>query len=165
MKLRIGTAIAAMDIIKQGGPDFSLNALGISPEDWELATGDNAWLGKERPRVMRVLDGFLYGVIDNMGLPRFELPAEYAAAIIAVFVSAKNYFPAVSWVSNLVSNQELATNAPREGWEDIKPRQLFALVLEVHEKADRVAEAYCNKTGSAISRLTVSSNLVANKKK
>ena len=75
------------------------------------------------------MDSVLFGALDVLGLPRFELPAEYIAAWIALLVSPVNYETACVWyhgaqpVENLAETPEIAPIA-----EGITARQLFALV-------------------------------------
>lgn len=148
IKLRLHTAYAAMQMIAQGGAEMALSFLNISAEDVALCKGATAWSTTDRPRVRRVLDAYLYGCVDALGLPRFELPAEYVAAIIAVFVHPCNYFAACTWITGAVSQEELLSGKSGkvpEGFEKVKPSQLFAIIIELQTKSTEVAKSYEKK--------------------
>ena len=81
-RLRLQTAVGTMNLIAAGGADLTAKVLGITPEDVVLTTGVDAWVNTDRTRVRRVLDTYLFGMVDILGLPRFELPAEYVPAPI-----------------------------------------------------------------------------------
>jgi hypothetical protein len=154
--LSLRTAIGAMQIIARGGPASAVDTLGITEEDMTLTTGVTPWLATDRARVRKTIDSFIYGVIDVLGLPRMDLPAEYCAAVIATFIDPANYFPACSWITGTVTSEELIAGKkgkPVEGFERVSPSELFALVLELHGDADKTAKSYAAKTGAVIDRL------------
>jgi hypothetical protein len=154
--LRLATAYGTMKILEKGGELVQADLLGVSQEDLALATGKAPWVATDRQAVRRTLDALMFGVIDAQGLPRFELPSEYCAAIIAVFVDPCNYFAACSWISGHVSHEELVAGSrgkTPEGFEKVRPEKLFALVIQISERGDSVAKAYASATGAAIERL------------
>ena len=157
-KLSLNTAIGAMMIIAKGGPLMAIQKLGVTEEDFTLMTGDTVWTADIRPPIRRALEVCIYGVVDMIGLPRFELPAEYIAAIISTFVAPVNYFPACTWLAGGLSNEDIIQGRDAEavmGFEKVTPQLLFALVVELENEADKTASAYCNKTGAKIQRLSV----------
>ena len=157
-KLRLSTAVGTMQIIARGGPQMSIQSLGLTPDDYKLLTGVEVWTANVRTVVRRALDSYVYGVLDILGLPRFELPAEYLAAVISVFVHPVNYFPACVWLSGGLSAEDIKSGRlgeVPEGFEKVKPEVLFCLVIELHEHADSTAASYANRTGAAIERLSM----------
>lgn len=155
-RLSLATAVGSMRLISKGLPYLATSVLGITEDDVSIVTSDEPWLTSDRPVVRKTLDAFIYGTIEALGLARFQLPSEYIAAVISTFVSPCNYFPACTWVTGGVSNEELANGvrgvAP-QGFEESTPQKLFALVLELEAHADITAAKYAAKTGTVIGRL------------
>lgn len=126
-------------------------AVGCTEKDWKLLTGDKPWLGVDRARVKRLLDALLYGIVDTLGIPRFDLPAEYAATVIAMGVNPTNYFAACNWVGNFSSSEDIADYHGRlegvTGLDKVTPSRLFALILEIvsSEEADAMVSAFKHK--------------------
>lgn len=89
-RLSIEAALGAMRIVC--GKDFAwlMQSFGITKEDYQLVTGSEPWLVNDRERVRRILQQLAAGTLDLIGIDRFELPAEYCAAIISVFVHPTN---------------------------------------------------------------------------
>lgn len=112
-----------------------IDAIGVTNDEWDLLVADRPWIGTDRAKVTRILDSILFGMIDTMGLPRFELPAEYVATLITIFVSPVNYFSACSWMGSFVRGSDLAgymnREEPVEGFEKVKPSQIFALCCDI----------------------------------
>lgn len=156
--LRLHTALGAMNIIKNGGANFSQEQFGIDEVAFRITTDACPWTVHDRTKVRRTLDGFIWGTIETLGLPKFQLPAEYIASIIAVFVHPMNYLAACSWVSGYVSNEDLIQGKQSEGVEGfakVEPSQVFALVIALNDVAnvDDIAAAYSAHTGASIARL------------
>jgi len=112
-----------------------INSIGITGEEWELINGSRPWIGVDRSHVTRILDSLLFGMIDTIGLPRFELPAEYVATLVALFVHPVNYFSACSWLGSFQRGDDLANYTgklePIEGFEKCKAQTIFALVCQI----------------------------------
>ena len=87
MKLDIRTAKNTMEVIANGGATGAFDSLGITEDDFQLVTGDIPWIGADRHRVVAVLNSLIHGTVDLLGLPRIEVPAEFTAAAIAIFVA------------------------------------------------------------------------------
>lgn len=159
MRLSLQTAVGSMRLIARGAPGMAIDKLGVTEDDLALTTGDVPWTTSDRNRVRKTLDSFIYGVIEDLGLPRFELPAEYIAAVISTFVAPVNYFPACSWITARMSNEELSTGikgTTPQGFERVTPEQLFAIVVQLVNEADKTAAAYAAKTQAVITRLAIS---------
>jgi hypothetical protein len=125
----------AMAVLANGDIMDAVHAIGCSEADWKLVTGKKLWLGVDRPRVKRVLDALIFGTIDMLGLPRMEISSEFAASVVAFFVSDVNIFTACHWIGNYSTNDDLANyHGVLDGvtsLEQTTPTRLFALVLEI----------------------------------
>lgn len=134
-RLSLETAKGAMMVLLNSNIKDVVGAIGCTESDWKLVIGKKPWLGVDRPRVMRVLDGLLYGMVDQMGLPRFELPAEFAASVVALFVSPVNHYASCVWMGKFARGEDLGNaqinTEPVEGLELVSAKQLFALILMI----------------------------------
>lgn len=135
-KLQLHTAMAACQITFNDDFIKTCKSLGITEKEWEILTGPKVWKGVQRPLVKKLLDNLIYGVIDTLGIGRFQVPAEYVSAIVVTFCSVPNWFPACSWLGNYhraeeIGNFDGAVTQPTDGLEKCTPQQLFALCLEI----------------------------------
>lgn len=92
------------------------------------------WNVEDRRVVRSSLEKVVLDSIGFMGLPSFELPAEYVAAVITAMVAPVNFMAACSWTAGgHVFATELQNTADPGllGWERARPHQLFAMVLEL----------------------------------
>ena len=145
MPLRLEVSKGAMSLLAKGAVVADLETMGITSDDWTLATGNRPWIGQDRTRVKRILEVLTFGTIDVIGLPRFEVSAEYLAAVLAMFVHPTNILPACRWMEGIGSaeNDMLAaghSSDPPHGVETVHARQLFALVLALWE--DSASEGF-----------------------
>lgn len=127
--LSLKTLFSACHVIASAS-GAHLSAMGISKADFNITVGDVPWTVEQRSRVMKTLEALTYGVLDNLGLPRFSVPAEYMAAIIAMFVSPANVMPATRWIEATPPADKLAIDTDNATAEKVTARQLFALVIE-----------------------------------
>lgn len=136
--LTLSIAKGAMGILSNGGGRQILEDLGILPDELELVKQDISWTGNNRVSVTRTIDSLMYGTMDCLGLPRFEVPAEYIAAAIVQFCHPINYMVACRWMEGGSRTQDLANaggpnaETPGERVERIGSAQLFSLVLQLH---------------------------------
>ena len=82
--MNFNVAIGCMRHLANGGAIADLSALVVTLDDYTVLTSDIGWTFKDKNTVVRVMGAFLGGVMDMVGAPRFELPAEYVAAGIDV---------------------------------------------------------------------------------
>jgi hypothetical protein len=133
--LSLSATNGALQILSSGGIVDACQSCGVTERDWKLLTGNKIWLGQDRPVIRRALDSLIYGVIDMLALPRFEVPAEYACACISMFVSPCNYFPACSWLGTYHRAEDLAdyhgTLDGVAGLETVSASKMFALVQDI----------------------------------
>lgn len=157
-KLSLSCVHGSAVVLLNSGMDELLKSLGCTEADYKLIVGKRPWVGADRLRVIRVLEGLIHGMVDIMGLPKFQLPAEYIAAVVAIFVSPVNYFAACSWLGSYIASEDLAdwtnANKPIEGMERCPPHQIFALCVEIasDEPIDKLCQSFTQKTNKALGR-------------
>ena len=122
---------------------------GITQEEYDVCRGAAPWLAEQRQSMRRVLDAFAVGTMDLTGTPRFELPAEYLAAVVATYVHPNNMMAACRVFETTRSAQELAGATVDAGMVD--PAQLFALVCAIHdsEACEAIRHSFEKKAAQA----------------
>ena len=105
--------------------------MGVSEEEYNICRGEHVWLPEHRTAMRKVLDTFAIGVMDLSQLPRFELPAEYLACVIAVYVHPNNAMQACRVFENVRPAAELA--GATVDAQVVDPAQLFALVCAIYD--------------------------------
>ena len=128
--LSLSTALGAMRIVARSDYVQLLQIMGISEDDMKLVSGKVVWTQHERPRVRQVLDQLACGVLDVVGVERFEMPAEYLAAVIAVFVDPTNTMVACRVFENMRPAEEVLGNVP--SGHPVQARVLFVLVAKLY---------------------------------
>lgn len=153
MKLKLNTAKGAMSVVLRQEFMDQARSMGMTEKEYNMVIGSKSWEGKERHIVKRCLENILYACVDSMGLARFALPAEFAAACIASFVYPTNYFAACSWLGNFHRADELgnfdgSVMTATDGLEKCSAQQLFALVLEIvsEDECALMARRFMEKT-------------------
>lgn len=129
MNLSLKALFSACHVIANAS-GAHLSSMGISGADFKITCGDAPWTVSQRSRVMKTLEALIYGMLDNLGLPRFSVPAEYMAGIIAMFVAPANIMVATRWVEATPPADALAIDAENATSEKVTARQLFALVVQ-----------------------------------
>lgn len=147
-------ATGAMRLLRDQHSSVIFQSLGITPEDFELLTGKTIWVAGDRHRVRSCLDAACAGVMDVVGVPRFEMPAEYIAAVIACFVAPANVLTACRWMERQRAGDEL--RGATSGSELVDPSQVFALVLLIYDDKEtgEIRQAFEKLVNGAIKRST-----------
>lgn len=154
MALRLQLVQGALALIGGGVHRGVVESLGISKEDWELATGSAPWLAADRPRVNRTLTDLVYGSMDAAGLPRFDVPAEYAAAVICAFVAPSNIFVACDFLAAGLTEADSIVEGREQ--ERIRPAELFAFCLAaLGDGVSEFQQAFERNVGRAIEHAVV----------
>jgi len=152
--MNIEVALGCMRLLANLGRNGYLDGVGVSKAEFDRLVGDDPWTGSERSRMTNVLHTLVNSSIDAMGLPRFNLPAEYIAAGIAMFVSGVNVMPACVFapVSGTADEMGRAQSVTK-----CTPDQLFALVVQLYaDPASSSATAlFAQKTSLNIERSLV----------
>lgn len=126
MDMRYKTAVAAMKALG------SQALLELTKDDIKFIQQATLWLMPERSRARRIVESIAFGAVETCGLPRFPLPAEFVATVIAVFVNPSNWMVACSfmsgaeWAENIVNNVE----------EPLDAKILFSMVLLIDAGED-----------------------------
>lgn len=128
--LNFQVAVGAMSLIAREGSLGHLNNIGLSSADFDKVISPIHWLPSDRNRVSQSLGILLNSPADATMTPRFNLPAEYVAAAIAVFVSPNNIKTACRWVERPAPAGELGQGL--EDPERCTAQQLFALIVQFH---------------------------------
>ena len=148
--MRYDIARGCMELIHQGATPASLAALGVTEEDYRLTTGDAIWLIQDHRRAKKTLDALIYGCMEISGVPKFEVPAEFVAAVCATFVKPPNLVVVCRVMEQSFSEAEVIA---RDGYgtERLRPEHLLALILELksssNDDVQRVITAFERKTG------------------
>mgnify|MGYP000379810389 CR=1 FL=1 len=151
MELKYVTAKGALSLVRSMDFEDVFRGLGITPEEFKLLVGPAQWLGTDRNGVRKSLDACMAGGMDLAGVPRFEMPAEYIAAVIRAFVSPNNIHKACAWMENQRPAEAIAgaSSSP----ETVSPAQLFALCNRLIEGDDiAVQQSFEKRVGIAIHR-------------
>lgn len=148
--LSLETAIGAMRIVSRMDYVSLVKTFGITEEDYKLVTGKSVWVPTRRERVRSVLHQLAFGVLDLAGVPRFDMPAEYCAAVIAIFVHPTNVLPACYVFENYRPGDEY-TGSSRE-MTVITPSHLQVLVDKLYGSVDgsSIKDTFEKKVGRAI---------------
>lgn len=137
------------------------DGLGITQQHFELATGEQPWRRDHIHAVMKTLNAILFGTLEQLAMPKIQVPAEYVAAIVASFVAPGNRMVACVWLASErktgVGALELAARAHTDELVPTSATQLFALVVELSDTdestqarlnfLDRLGLAFANAEG------------------
>jgi len=129
LNLQYKVARGAMTMLANAGKAGFLGLVGISQDDFNVATGETPWIGSQRNRVVQTLKSMMFLTTDNLGFPRFRLPAEYIAGAIAVFVSPVNVHAACHALAQSPSAADLARGGDQ--LDECSAEQLFALTVQL----------------------------------
>lgn len=145
------TAVGAMRLISNIGREGFLDGIGVSRGDFDRLIGDAPWMAVERSRMTGCLQTVINASVDALGLPRFNLPAEFVAAGIVVFVSPVNVHSACVFASGTGTAADLGRGS---GICPSTPDQLFALVVQLYASPERSAARaqFSKHTGIAIDK-------------
>lgn len=129
-------ALGALSIVRSSEEVItsSLLSAGISKKQYQKVTSGMPWVGAERNDVRRTLDALIHCTIDCAGLPRIDVPAEFVAMVIAVFVHPVNLMTACVFLEgkhNWVEDIPTAEQDPIAALERVSASRLFSLVCEV----------------------------------
>jgi len=122
-------ARSAMSFIAMEARNGSLESLGVTREDFNKLTSHSPWLGTDRNRMMLTLNSLLSSTMDVIGVPRFQKPAEYVAAGIALFVAPTNVQAACRFMENIPTAESLGRAIDRP--DVVQSQQLFSLVVQL----------------------------------
>lgn len=106
MDMRYAASVAALKVLGGGAH------VAMDQDEIKFIMGSKLWLSQDRARVRRGVEAFAFGALDVLGLPRFPLPAEFVACVIATIIHPSNWTVAcvvmsgAEWSENVVMNRE-----------------------------------------------------------
>lgn len=126
MDARFQSSVAALSMLAAN--DF----VDLSQDDLHFLKQDQPWIGKQRNVAQRCIESFVYGTLDVIAMPRFNVPVEVYAAVIALVVHPCNWLTACAVCAGGQFSDDVAY-----GREDaVRPDQLFAFVLRIYGGSD-----------------------------
>jgi len=134
--MNLKVAQGAMSFLALQGKLNHLQSVGITQEDFELVNGETPWSPSDRQKCFSIIGSLMQGSCDVMGVARFELPAEYVAASIAMFVHPNNSMVACRLFERTVSSKDLSRGDKTKPMDADK---LFALVIELYSSSAATA--------------------------
>lgn len=145
--MNIGAIRGALEVLKYRCDNGRPSHLGFTDEDYTTLTGDAPWIGAERVRVRGMLHALCHEAAAVIGLPPIELPAEYVAAVFAVYVSPTNMMVACTWMEGqLPSSEDIArSDEIVPGMERISGAQLYSMVLMILGQETNILAASLRK--------------------
>lgn len=149
-RVSYAVAVNCMTLIKDGAVNDAFEALGIIPEDFDLVCSNIPYIGADRSRVTNVLNSLIWGTLDVVGLPRIEVPTEFIASVLSVFVSPSNLAVACRWMESGHTAEDLVAGG---SLEPVTARQLFALCCQLVKEAPQATTAWEKRTGRAVKRV------------
>lgn len=147
--LRIEVAMGAMSILRENSLNGDFSAFGINEKEYELMSGSQPWQATDRSTVRRVLDCMLFGIMDQVGVPRFQPPLEYVASVLSSFVNGVNMQLACRWIEGGSRAEDIVGDHPEEAVH-IDAARLFAFVVLLRGADRSVREQFEKKVGYAI---------------
>jgi hypothetical protein len=128
--------LGCIRFLASGSAEANLADFGVTDADIGLLQSDETWLGSDRLRATRVLDAVVHGSLDRLGLPRFNVSAEYIAAAIWLCVKPVNMMVACVWMARGAASAE--DEVAHGEALPVSPRELHALLCTL-EKGDVAA--------------------------
>lgn len=136
-----------MKLIRDGACSDAFEALGITSEDFAFAISSSPFVGADRSLVSGVLNMLTYGVLDVMGLPRIEVPAEFKAGVIAAFISPANMMVCCRWIEVSPVATEMAVGG---SMQPCSAHQLFSLCCLLYGDQPVGVESWRKKMQHAV---------------
>lgn len=149
--LRLEVAMGAMSLLRENSLNGDFSAFGVSDKEYELMSGSLPWHGTDRNTVTRVLDCMIWGLMDVVGVPRFNPPMEYVAAVLSSFVNGVNMQIACRWIEGGKRAEDMIGEAGADVF-NIDADRLFAFVVLLKGEDSAVKAQFEKKVGYAIKR-------------
>lgn len=126
MDLKLDTLIGVMYAIEASVP-ASLGQVGLNEQNWKQVCQNTPWVGSDRLRAKATLETLQWATLDFLNLPRFEVPAEYTAAVLAFYVHPINWMTACLLFEGGQTASDLGVPTAGES-EKVSARQLLAIM-------------------------------------
>lgn len=122
-------ARGAMALIANQAKHGDLDTLGVTREDFMKLSADVPWMASDRNRMNLVFYSMLSTTLDIIGVPRFQLPAEYIAAGISLFISPINVQAACRFFERVPTAESLGRGLDQA--DVCTAKQLYALCVQL----------------------------------
>ena len=159
--MQLNVARGAMSLVGSMGKAGHLSSLGLTQTDFNKLTGEVPWLAVDRNKVSQTFHTLMNGTIDVLGIQRFEIPAEWIAANIAMYIAPINVHVACSFFSRTSTAEALGRGVTEPN--PVSSAQLFALVVQLiaSPEASSARELFERNTGIAIERASLGQEVEA----
>lgn len=141
--------MGAMSILRENSLNGDFSAFGISEKEYGLMAGPAPWQSTDRGTVTRVLDCMIWGIMDQVGVPRFNPPMEYVAAVLSSFVNGTNMMLASRWIEGGKRAEDVVGDNPDDAVH-IDANRLFAFIILLRGADQSVRDQFEKKIGYAI---------------
>lgn len=158
-RVSYSVAVNCMRLIRDGAVNDAFEALGIIPEDFELVCQSDPWIGAERTRITNVINSLVHGTVDVMGLPRIEVPVEFIASVLCVFIHPANLAVACRWMETSYSAEDISAGGVLE---PVTAQRLFALCCQLASDAPPYATSWAKRMNRAIASVSDEPKLEVN---
>ncbi len=155
IQLRIEVALGAMSILRDNSLNGDFSAFGVSEKEYGLMSGSTPWLATDRSTVRRVLDCMIWGIMDSVGVPRFQPPMEYIAAVLSTFVSGNNLMVACRWIEGGQRAEDVIGDRSADSVH-IDAHRLFSFIILLRGQDKAVRDQFEKRVGYAISKAKAS---------
>ena len=107
MKYQFSMLRGALELFAGTAKQGFLSHVGVNKEDFKFLVQNQPWLGQDRMRARRAIEAIAGSTMDVIGVPRYRIPAEYVAVVIATLVSPVNVFCACEFMQNMETTQSV----------------------------------------------------------
>lgn len=149
--LSLAAALGAMSLLEKGSLNGDLSAFNIHESQYKVLTQDGPWIAGDRAMVTATLEAMMFGLMDQIGVQRFNPPAEYIAAVLATFVKPVNMWLACRYMEGPRSAEDMATGRVRES-EPIRAEHLFAFIVLIEGGSQTAKANFEKQAGFEIDR-------------
>lgn len=129
------TAIQSMVFLAQSTHKELLKSVGINEANVRKLMQDAYWLGPERYTVENTFRALMAGSMRIVGLTDYDVPVEFLAAGIAIFVKPCNARVACGWLERPYTARDLASGGTT--LVPVSARQLMALVIMLYQCTEK----------------------------
>lgn len=152
--LRTEVAMGAMTLLRENSLNGDFSAFGISDKEFEMFTGGKPWHATDRSVIRRVMDCMIWGIMDVVGVPRFQPPMEYVAAVLSSFVSGVNMMIACRWIEGGPRAEDVVGDQTSETVH-IDAQRLFSFIVLLRSEDHSVKDQFEKKVGYSIKKATI----------
>ena len=146
--MRLSVALTCLEILKYQVGD--LGKYGMTAEEQNFLTGDTVFMKEDSRQVMRLFESVVFGGMDDLGMPRVEVCAEWVGACIVACIHPLNYFQVCQWASRARS---IDKDSQKE-FDPITPGELYRYVIRVRNDDDDAHHIFQKKVAAKVAKAT-----------